>query len=110
MSSTSARPCHRLCEGIEFRMTFTVWQVSSGSSRAGYANVFIRHGVFLLDPGDAGPWQPDRADADFGGNLVRRFATEPQIGDVVLLRTGSATIRAVGLIASDYLYLPQLMM
>jgi hypothetical protein len=83
-----------------------VWQVSGGANGR-YAEVFLKHGVALIDPGDTGSWRPDRADADFGGSLVRRFASEPQIGDAVLLRTGLSTIRAVGLIASDYLYLPQ---
>ena len=35
---------------------------------------------------------------------MRRFASEAAVGDVVLLRTGIATIVAVGLVASDYLY------
>ena len=87
-------------------MQRAVWQVSGGLNGQ-YADVFLKHGVALIDRGDAGPWQPDRADAAYGGGLVQRFATEPQIGDVVLLRTGSATIRAVGLIARDYQYLPQ---
>lgn len=87
-------------------MTRTVWQVSGGTN-GHHAEVFLKHGVALIDPGDAGPWRPDRVDADFGGGLVRRFATEPQIGDAVLLRTGLSTIRAVGLFASDYQYLPQ---
>ena len=38
------------------------------------------------------------------GGFVRRFASEVQAGDVVLLRTGLATIAAVGLVAGDYLY------
>ncbi len=83
-----------------------VWQVSGGMNGR-YAEVFLKHGVALIDPGDAGSWQPDRTDADFGGTAyggshVRRFATGPRRGDIVLLRTGAATIRAVGLIASTY--------
>ena len=35
---------------------------------------------------------------------MRRFASEVKAGDVFLLRTGIATIAAVGLVASDYLY------
>ncbi len=88
-------------------MSRTVWQVYAGTGAGGYADVFMKHGVALVAPGDAGPWRPDRDDAEFEGGVVRRFATEAQIGDVVLLRTGLSTIRAVGLIASDYVYLPQ---
>ena len=38
---------------------------------------------------------------------MRRFASEMQVGDVALLRTGIATITAVGIVASDYIYLNQ---
>ena len=61
---------------------------------AAFADVFLRHGVGLIGPGDAGPWTADRDDEDFAdnqgtaGGFVRRFASEPQVGDIVLLRTG----------------------
>jgi hypothetical protein len=38
---------------------------------------------------------------------VRRFATEVAIGDIILLRTSTSTVHAVGLVASEYVYLPQ---
>jgi hypothetical protein len=90
-------------------MTHAVWQISGGPPNRTYADVFIRHGVALIGPGDSGPWRPDRGDDDANtdGGCVRRFATEVQPGDVFLLRTGAASIRAVGLAASDYVYLPQ---
>jgi hypothetical protein len=70
--------------------------------------VFLRHGVGLIGPGDAGPWKEGRPDKDFGGSSsVRRFATIAQVGDLVLLRAGNSVVKAVGLIASDYQYLPQ---
>jgi hypothetical protein len=90
-----------------------VWQISGGPASRSYADVFLRHGVGLIGPGDSGTWTPDRSDEDFGdgqgavGSFVRRFATELKIGDVVLLRTGLSRVRAVGLVASDYLYLNQ---
>src|SRR5207245_2705988 len=67
--------------------------------------VFLNHGVALIGPGDAGLWKSERGDVEFEGSFVRRFATEMAVGHVVLLRTGIATIAAVGLVASDYLYL-----
>ena len=88
-------------------MILTVWQVSGGPPNRAYANVFLKHGVALIGPGDSGPWRPDRDDEAFDGSSVHRFATEVQPGDVFLLRTGAASIRAVGLVASDYVYLPQ---
>ena len=84
------------------------WQIAGGPSGRSYSTVFLRHGVGLIGPGDPGAWNPGRPDEDFdNSSSVRRFATEPQEGDVVLLRAGNSVVRAVGLIASNYQYLPQ---
>jgi len=94
-------------------MNCQVWQISGGPGSRSYADVFLRHGVGLIGPGDSGAWAPDRSDEDFGdgqgsaGGFVRRFATELKLDDVILLRTGLSRIRAVGLVASEYLYLNQ---
>jgi hypothetical protein len=82
-----------------------VWQVSAGPASRSYTEVFLKHGVALIGPGDAGPWRPERDDSDYEGCFVRRFASEITPGDVILLRTGVATIAAVGLVASEYLHL-----
>jgi hypothetical protein len=68
-----------------------VWQVSAGPASRSYADVFLKHGVALVGPGDAGPWTPERDDNEFEGGFV-------------LLRTGLATVAAVGLVDGDYLY------
>jgi hypothetical protein len=81
-----------------------VWQVSAGPISRSYADILIKHGVALIGPGDAGQWTPERDDSEFEGSFVRRFASEIAAGDLVLLRTGLATIAAVGLVAGDYLY------
>ena len=83
------------------------WQVSAGPVDRSYADQFFEHGVALIGPGDTGPWRSERSDEEFEGGFVRRFAAELRVGDVLLLRTGLSTIRAVGLVASDYQYLPQ---
>lgn len=88
-------------------MNRAVWQISAGPPSRSYVDVFLQYGVGLIGPGDAGPWKPGRDDDEFGGSFVRRFASEVQIGDVFLLRTGVSTLRAVGIVASDYLYLEQ---
>lgn len=88
-------------------MTRAIWQISGGPANRDYADILIKHGVALIGPGDSGPWTPDRDEADFSDSVVRRFAIETQLGDVFLLRTGLSSIRAVGLVASDYIYLPQ---
>jgi len=85
----------------------TVWQISGGPASRAFADVFLRFGVGLIGPGDAGAWSPDRDDDEFEGGFVRRFAGEVREGDVVLLRTGLSKIRAVGLVAGEYVYLNQ---
>lgn len=84
-----------------------VWQVSARSTARSYAETFLSYGVALVGPGDAGRWSVDRGDAEFDGPHVRRFATDALVGDTILLRTGLARISAIGLIASEYLYLEQ---
>lgn len=81
-------------------MTRAVWQISGGQASRPYADVFLKYGVGLIGPGDAGPWKPERDDDEFEGGFVRRFASEVQIGDVFLLRTGISKICAVGMVAS----------
>jgi hypothetical protein len=85
----------------------TIWQVGAGMSGSPYHELLIKHGLALIGPGDPGKWTSDRSDEDFDGGWVRRFATEPQAGDVVLLRIGSDRVVAVGIIASEYEYLEQ---
>ena len=85
----------------------SIWQLADGPSFRPYAVVLLQHGIGLIGPGDAGAWKPERCDDEFEGGFVRRFASEMQVGYVVLLRTGIATITAVGLVSSDYIYLNQ---
>jgi hypothetical protein len=82
-----------------------VWQISGGAPARSYADVFLRYAVALIEPGDAGPWSPSRDDRDFEGVFIRRFASEIADGDVVLLRTGTSTVSAIGLVAGPYEYI-----
>jgi hypothetical protein len=85
-----------------------VWQIAGGPWRRSYAEDFLKYGVGLIGPGDAGPWKEGRGDREFGGSSVRRFATRPKVGETVVLRSGNSIVKAIGLIASDmYEYLPQ---
>ena len=59
---------------------FAVWQISAGPTSRAYAEIFMRYGVALIGPGDAGPWNPARDDDEFEGGFVRRFASEMKVG------------------------------
>jgi len=88
-------------------MSGAVWQISGGPVSRPYAHVFVKYGVGLIGPGDAGPWTAERDDNEFEGGFVRRFADEVKVGDAFLLRTGISTLCAVGVVGSDYIYLNQ---
>lgn len=97
--------CFRLFHGEI--MNRIVWQVSGGPASRSYTDVFLRYGVALIGPGDAGPWKADRDDTEFEGGYVRRFANEAAKDHVFLLRSGTSRIHAVGIVASEYMYLNQ---
>src|SRR5258707_9750544 len=80
----------------------TIWQISAGPASRSYVDVFLQYGVALVGPGDAGPWTPARDDGEFEGGFVRRFASELAVGDVLVLRTGLATVAAIGLVAGAH--------
>lgn len=82
-----------------------IWQISAGPAARSFSHNVLKYGVALIGPGDAGPWTPTRDDGDFDGAFVRRFASEIAEGHVVLLRTGIATVMAVGLVAGEYEHL-----
>ena len=84
-----------------------IWQVAAGDADRPYTDLFLKHSVALIGPGDAGKWSPSRSDSEFEGSYVRRFAEEVNIGDVLLLRKGIRTVCAVDRVASEYEYLPQ---
>lgn len=84
-----------------------VWQIAGGPWGRSYADLFLRYGVGLIGPGDVGEWKLSRSDKDCGGTAVRRFASRADEGDPILLRLGTSSVKAIGLIASPYQYLPQ---
>lgn len=82
-----------------------IWQISGRAAGRSYDDAMLRYSVALVGPGDAGCWSPRRDDGEFDGGCVRRFASELAVGDVLLLRVGTSTIRAVGVVAGDYSHL-----
>lgn len=83
-----------------------VWQIGGGSSGKSCADDFLKYGVGLIGPGDLGRW-PGAYPKDRTSSFLRQFAEEAKIGDIIILRQGRSAVKAVGIIASDYQYLPQ---
>ena len=75
-----------------------------------YGNLFLQYGVALIGPGGGGAW-PNFVAPWYDPNkgpIVRKFATGPETGDIILLRPGTvSSIHAVGIVASDYQFLGQ---
>lgn len=84
-----------------------IWQVSGGPVNRSYADQFVRFGVALIGPGDAGSWNSDQPGEALVDRFARQFSSELRNGDVLVLRTGVSTICAVGRVIGDYEYLPQ---
>jgi len=90
-----------------------VWQLAGNPDARPHLDTFLRYGVALIGPGDPGPWTAERPEGHFAdeisssGRAVRAFASEMKVGDMILLRTGGSTIAAVGVVASEYMYLSQ---
>ena len=84
-----------------------VWQIAGGPSDRPYADVFLKYDVGLIGPGDQGEWKPEMDEHPEFDSGVKAFATQPAVGDVVLLRLGRNRVIAIGLFASDYCYLDQ---
>jgi hypothetical protein len=89
-----------------------IWQVACGDGRRNFADLLLHWGVLAVGPGGDAPW-PDCADslaqAGWGAKklaIVRSFCQEISEGDLVVLRQGTRTIRAVGTIVGDYLWHP----
>lgn len=49
-------------------MKRAVWQISGGPASRPYADVFLKYGVGLIGPGDAGDW---RSAAELSARMKR---------------------------------------
>lgn len=90
-----------------------IWQESAGDTERDYVDVCLRNQVILNGPGRFGSW-PDCKDAiiDFGKKIgvsklkkledLRRFVKEMKEGDIVILRTGTNLVHAIGIISGKY--------
>ena len=92
-----------------------IWQESAGNNERIYVDVCLRFSVILNGPGGFGSW-PDCKDAliEYGERIkiskekktqdLRRFAEDMKEGDIVILRTGTNLVHAVGIISGKYIW------
>jgi hypothetical protein len=85
-----------------------IWQQASGDTDRNYSELCLKWGVILNGPGYAGKWpecQNLLQDEEWSARKItdlRRFCETMQIGDLVVLRLGTASVLAVGEIAGEY--------
>ena len=86
----------------------TIWQQAAGDTDRNYAELCLKWGVILNGPGYAGKW-PD-CEALLRNNEIsskkisdlKRFAEKMQDGNLVVLRSGTASVLGVGQIVGSY--------
>lgn len=92
-------------------MSITYWQQAAGDNNRNYAEICIKHDVILNGPGEYGNFIENN-DRYHNSNLssrkitdIRRFSHDMKEGDVVVLRIGTFTVVAVGVIVGIYEWL-----
>lgn len=86
-----------------------IWQQAAGDTNRNYVQVCLDNGVILNGPGNRGPYaeaaemmrNEDGLSARKMTGLAR-FVQEVQSGDLVVLRTGTKQVHAVGEVIGDY--------
>lgn len=82
----------------------TVWQVGTGGDRRSYDDICLKHEVVMIGPGEPGPVEEDPAGFEkYEGaeSEIEWFYQEIEFGDVIILRSNSRTVEAVGVVADE---------
>jgi hypothetical protein len=86
----------------------TIWQQAAGNTDRNYSDLCFRWDIILNGPGHTGPWpnceDSMRSEVTASRKItdLRRFAEEMKVGDLVVLRIGTATVLGVGQIDGPY--------
>ena len=84
------------------------WQQAAGDNDRDYADICLKWDVVLNGPGYAGKWpqcvQKLKNDGRSSRKMtdLRRFSKDMKDGDIVVLRSGTAKVRGVGVIIGNY--------
>lgn len=93
-----------------------VWQIAAGDGARNYADLFLKHGLACVGPGDPGPYdeKPENYREGQTGHrpFMRPFCTELVRDDLLLLKRGAAgglwAVEAIGRVDGPYTYEPRL--
>ncbi|WP_083274078.1 hypothetical protein [Exiguobacterium aurantiacum] len=66
----------------------TYWQIAAGNGEVDLEELFLKLNVALIGPGRLGEYFENRTTYDQlpDGHLVKKFASEVQVGDVLVLK------------------------
>lgn len=82
----------------------TVWQVATGGDRRSYDDICLKHEVVMIGPGEPGPVDKDPVGFEkYEGaeSEIEWFYQKIEFGDVIILRSDSRTVEAVGVVADE---------
>jgi len=89
-----------------------IWQQASGNKNRDYAQLCLDWDVVLNGPGYAGKWpecidllKKDKACSERKLTDVRRFCSTINSGDIIVLRSGTNSVRGVGRVIGEYAWM-----
>lgn len=89
-------------------MSKNVWQIAAGEQGRYYDDLFVKHNIMFMGPGEYGPFDnaiysvqaAEGLITDHKKNQIRKFVNDPKEGDIVLLRKGLAVV-SIGVVADN---------
>ena len=79
-----------------------IWQIAAGDTNRSYADLCLNWGIILFGPGDYGLWPGCEESLRTDGwsnrkiNLIRKYHTDINCGDIIVLRLGTSEVWGVG--------------
>ena len=86
-----------------------IWQLAAGDGERAYPVILLNWDIIAIGGGEYGHWPENRdeyrnARGDAQVRIVERFASEMEVGDIVVLRLGKNAAYGVGIVESNYLW------
>lgn len=88
-----------------------IWQMAAGDTDRNFADICLKWGIIVIGPGRQGHMlETKNIDEILKRDgissrmitMLKKFATEVKVGDVVVLRLGKSEIHGVGIVRGEY--------
>lgn len=80
----------------------SIWQVAAGDTDREYSKIFLKWDVILIGSGRYGRWPNQDYNNSKNSNELKRFCEGVKDQDLVVLRSGTNKVLAVGEVVGDY--------